>query len=94
MSTVHYGNIDKPTTAAGRVYRTLKHRRRGSWTTTAGVAELAKTYCPSTRISEVRRQLEARDNGERIESWRRPDGVWVYRLVCARASRPEGMTHR
>ncbi len=53
---MHAGSITK-NTAAGRVYAHLK-AHIGEWFTTRGLAAWADTYCVSTRISEVRAQLD------------------------------------
>lgn len=76
---MHAGTIDDETTNPGRVYRALRERA-GMWLTTREVRQL--TYCeaPSTEVSGVRTQLEARGGRERIEHMQH-GRLHFYRLV-------------
>ncbi len=63
---MNYGSIDK-NTAAGRLYRLWK-RRPGVLFTAKQIAARVDTTCPTTRVSEVRKQLP---EGESVIKLRR-----------------------
>ena len=71
---MHAGNIHSDT-AAARVYTALR-ARRGEWVGGWDLAMSAHTTAVSTRVSEVRAQL----NGETLEV-RQVGHDWYYRLV-------------
>lgn len=73
---MHPGSIHNPTTAAGRVYRVLSDLR-GQWIGGWELTQAARTTAVSTRISEVRMQV---DSGERVEVEKR-GRLYFYRLV-------------
>ena len=71
---MHAGSIHSDT-AAGRVYAVL-HEHEGEWVGGWDLAMAAHTTAVSTRVSEVRAQL----NGETLEV-RQVGHDWYYRLV-------------
>lgn len=78
---MHGGSIDRPETAAGRVYEVL-NARRGQWVGGWDLQMAAQTTAVSTRISEVRAQLVRNPaRGERIEMEQR-GRKFYYRLVA------------
>ncbi|MCC6490702.1 MAG: hypothetical protein IT364_24665 [Candidatus Hydrogenedentes bacterium] len=76
---MHYGNLDRDT-AAGRIYRDLS-ARRGQWCDAWVLMTETRTTAVSTRVSEVRAQLEASGRDERIEVDQRGK-KWFYRIVA------------
>lgn len=74
---MHPGSIDNPTTAAARVYRVLSDLG-GQWIGGWELTQAAHTTAVSTRISEVRMQVER--HGERVEVEKR-GRLYFYRLV-------------
>ena len=54
---MHYGSIDNPNTVASRVYDILMFNMP-NWIPARRLAKLAKTTSITTRISEVRHQLD------------------------------------
>jgi len=75
---MHFGSIDGPTKAA-RVYRTLKSRP-GHWWDAWELTLETETTGISTRISEIRQQLDVMRPDERIEA-RNEGKKWYYRIV-------------
>lgn len=77
---MHAGAIANDT-AAGRLYRFL-FDNLGQWFTSLEIAVHTQTVCPSTRASEVRKQLPSWLSMET----RRRGRVWEYRLVREKAA--------
>jgi len=78
---MHVGNINKGT-AAGRLYRVLR-LHLGEWTDAFVLAQEARTTCLSTRIAEVRKQVEPEYelthkeeivSGQRLQYYRMANG--------------------
>ena len=80
---MHAGSIDTQETAAGRVYAVLRERE-GQWVGGWDLQQEAVTTAVSTRVSEVRSQLE-RDawRGEAVEM-KQEGRKFFYRLVAAK----------
>ena len=77
---MHPGSIDNPETAAGRVYDHLR-AHMGKWFGGWELQQAAETTALSTRISEIRKQLDLdRVRGERIEV-KQQGQRWFYRLT-------------
>ena len=80
---MHAGSIDTQETAAGRVYAVLRERE-GQWVGGWDLQTLAQTTAVSTRVSEVRRQLETDSSrGEAVEMQQRGK-KFFYRIVAAK----------
>lgn len=78
---MHGGSIDRPDTAAGRVYAALRDRN-GGWVGGWDLSMIAQTTAVSTRVSEVRAQLARQPGrGECVEVERRGQ-KFFYRLVA------------
>ena len=85
---MHPGNIDKPSTGAGRVYRVLR-RARGSWVSGWDLTVQSRTSAVSTRVSEIRLRFELEPKrGLAIESNQRGQH-WYYRIVDVKTGQLE-----
>ena len=77
---MHAGSIDNPDTAAHRVYTVLK-ALDGNWIGGWDLTIRSQASAMSTRVSEIRKQLEREpDRGEAVESEQRGT-KWFYRIV-------------
>ena len=77
---MHFGSIDNDQTKAARVYSILTSRY-GHWWDAWELTLLAQTTGLSTRISEIRQQLEAARPDERLEVDDGGHKKWFYRIV-------------
>ena len=75
---MNYGKIENDT-QAGRVFRYLKDNI-GKWFSSLELTLLLSQPAISTRISEIRAQLATNEDLD-VESERRENGKWYYRLV-------------
>ncbi len=76
---MHAGSIDNASTAAGRVYRALLNRQ-GEWIGGWDLSQAAHVTAVSTRVSEVRHELERLERPERIEVDQQ-GRLFFYRIV-------------
>lgn len=80
---MHAGSIDSPNTAAGRVYAVLR-AHRGAWVGGWDLQQEALTTAVSTRVSEVRLQLDALPGrGETVEI-KQEGRKFFYRLAASK----------
>jgi len=82
---MHAGSIDR-NTAAGRVYNQMVYNL-GIWYTTAQLSRRARTYCVSTRISEVRHQIAREGCFEIVTEPFTQDGKRLFRYRMVRVGR-------
>lgn len=76
---MHTGRLDTDS-AAGRVYRYLK-QHKGCWVDAWTLTVETGTTAISTRISEVRHQLNEKQIPEAIETRQDANRRWYYRLM-------------
>ena len=86
---MHFGSIDGQTKAA-RVYSVLRSRP-GHWWDAWELTLETETTGISTRISEIRQQLDVMRPDERIET-RNEGKRWFYRIVKVERKPVEQLT--
>lgn len=80
---MHAGSIDNPDSGAGKVYAVLK-ARSGQWVGGWDLQQSAVTTAVSTRVSEVRLQLDANPGrGETVEV-KQEGRKFFYRLTASK----------